>query len=172
MEAPDWVMLILRAGTGSVILAHGVNHARGRRRTTDWFASIGFKRPAMQWLASTASEISIGVLLILGLLTSPAAAGLVAVMLVAFWSVHRHNGFFIFRPGEGWEYVATLAMVGAALAIGGAGSMSIDHVLGIEMTGVTGAGLVVAAVVAAAAQLTIFYRPAPSVEPSSTNKPA
>ena len=166
MDTFDWVMLILRTGTGLIILAHGVNHARGRQRTTRWFASIGFERPGLQWLASTASELVIGVLLVLGLLTSPAAAGLVAVMLVAFWSVHRRNGFFIFRPGEGWEYVATLAMIGTAIAIGGGGRSSLDHVFGIDLSGAIGAGLLVGAVLAAGGQLALFYRPEQEVKSS------
>jgi uncharacterized membrane protein YphA (DoxX/SURF4 family) len=36
-----------------------------------------------------------------GFLTGAAGAGLVAVMTVAFWPVHRKNGFFVLRPGEG-----------------------------------------------------------------------
>ena len=166
MEQIDWALLVLRVGTGLVILAHGINHARGRRRTTAWFASIGFRHPGLQWLASTASEISIGVLLVLGLLSGPAAAGLVAVMLVAFWSVHRKNGFFIFRPGEGWEYVATLAMNGAVLAVAGPGVASLDHAIGIDETlsGGVGALLIAGAALASGLQLAVFYKPSPPVE--------
>jgi putative oxidoreductase len=164
MDQIDWALLVLRMGTGSIILAHGVNHARGRRRTTAWFASIGFRNPELQWLASTAGELAVGVLLVAGLLTRAAAAGLVAIMVVAFWSVHRSNGFFIFRPGEGWEYVATLAMLGAVLALAGPGMASVDHVIGIDETlsGSAGVLLVVGAVAAAALQLALFFRPSPT----------
>lgn len=161
MSSFDWAMLLLRVGTGLIILAHGVNHAKGRNRTTAWFDSIGFRKAEMQWFASTASELAIGSALIAGLLTGPAAAGLVAVMFVAYWSVHKNNGFFIFRPGEGWEYVATLAMVGAVIAIAGPGSASIDHALGIDedLAGSIGGLLVVGGIAAAAAQLALFFRP-------------
>ena len=37
-------------------------------------------------------------------------------MLVAWITNHRGNGFFIFRPGEGWEYVMTLTMTGVVIA--------------------------------------------------------
>lgn len=163
MESFDWAMLVLRIGAGLVILAHGVNHARGRQRTTDWFASIGFRSAELQWIASTASELGIGVFLVLGLLTGPAAAGLIAVMFVAFWSVHRNNGFFIFRPGEGWEYVATLALIGATIAIAGPGSASIDNALDLDtiFDGWVGAALVAGALAAAAGQLALFFRPVP-----------
>ncbi len=161
MESFDWAMLILRIGTGLIILAHGINHARGRQRTTDWFGSIGFRNPELQWFASTASELAIGTALVTGLLTGPAAAGLVAVMFVAFWSVHRKNGFFIFRPGEGWEYVATLAMVGVVIAVAGPGSASIDNAIGIDtdLDGGIGALLVAGALVAAGGQLAVFFKP-------------
>lgn len=163
MESFDWAMLVLRIGAGLVILAHGVNHARGRQRTTAWFASIGFRSAELQWIASTASELGIGVFLVLGLLTGPAAAGLIAVMSVAFWSVHRNNGFFIFRPGEGWEYVATLALIGATIAIAGPGSASIDNALDLDtiFDGWVGAALVAGALAAAAGQLALFFRPVP-----------
>lgn len=163
MTSIDTAILVLRLGTGLIVTVHGVNHARGRARTTSWFESIGFRQPGLQWLASTSTELIVGSFLILGLLTSPAGAGLVAVMAVAFWSVHRKNGFFIFRPGEGWEYVATLAMIGVVLAIAGPGSASIDHGMDIAtaLDGGVGAALVAGGLVAAAAQLGLFYRPDP-----------
>lgn len=161
MTAFDVAMLLLRVGVGLVILAHGVNHARGRERTTAWFGSIGFRSPGMQWFFSTATELGVGVLLVAGALTSLAAAGLVAVMFVAFWSVHRKNGFFIFRPGEGWEYVATLALTGLVLALAGPGEASIDHAAGIatDLDGWVGAAIVAGGLVLAIGQLATFFRP-------------
>ncbi len=162
----DAAMLILRVGVGLVILAHGVNHARGRARTTKWFGSIGFRSPGLQWFFSTTTELAVGVLLVLGLLTTPAAAGLIAVMFVAFWTVHRHNGFFIFRPGEGWEYVATLALAGLALAMAGPGQISIDGT--VEISGVSiahyldgwaGVVIVAGALAIAAVQIAVFFHP-------------
>lgn len=160
MDRLDWAILLLRVGTGLVVLAHGINHARGRARTTDWFRSIGFRKPELQWFASTASEIAIGMALVFGLLTSAVAAGLVAVMFVAFWAVHRKNGFFIFRPGEGWEYVAILALIGTTIAIAGPGAASLDHALGIDtsLAGAVGAFLVLAALGVAGAQLATFFK--------------
>ena len=61
------------------------------------------------WMASLV-EIAAGGLLVLGLLTPLAGAGVVGVMLVAFITNHMKNGFFIFRPGEGYEYVMTLTL--------------------------------------------------------------
>ena len=123
MDDPIGVgLLVLRISLGAVFLAHGVKHLRGREKTTGWFGWLGFKAPGFQWFASTATEIAVGVLLIAGLLTGVAAAGVVGIMVVAFWTVHRVAGFFItsfMKEGvevEGWEYVFTLAFTAAALA--------------------------------------------------------
>jgi len=162
MEPYDIASLALRLVLGGVMLAHGVKHARGRAKTTNWFGSIGFKAPGLQWFASTATEIGVGVLLIAGLLASAASAGVIGVMVVAFVSVHRSVGFWVTaRPDEGWEYVLTLAAVAAAVAIGGPGAVSIDAALGIEtnLNGWIGGGAVVVGVIAAGAQLATFYRP-------------
>ncbi len=158
----DMAMLVLRVVLGIVFLAHGVKHARGREKTSNWFGSIGFKQPQLQWLASTATEIGVGVLLILGLLTSFAAAGVIGIMVVAFWTVHRTVGFFVTtRPTEGWEYVFVLAFVAFALAIAGPGSISIDDALGIadDLDGWVGLIIALGGELAAAAQIALFWRP-------------
>jgi len=161
-ESFDWAVALLRLVAGGVILAHGVKHARGRVKTANWFGSIGFRQPELQWFASTATEIGVGVLLIVGLGSSLAAAGLIAVMVVAFWTVHRSVGFWVTaRPDEGWEYVLVLGTVGAAIAIGGPGEFSMDAVLGIEdlLSGWVAAVLVAGGIVAAALQIVTFFRP-------------
>ncbi len=117
-------LLILRVMVGVVMVAHGYNHIfRGGKikGTAGWFASLGMKPGILHaWLASI-TELGAGVMLILGLLTPLAAAGVVGVMLVALIINHIKNGFFIFRPGEGYEYVLTLLMVGLAIGAIGAG---------------------------------------------------
>lgn len=162
MSAVDWAMLLLRVVVGAVMVAHGVRHARGRERTTAWFDKIGFRMPAVQWLASTATELAVGALLIAGALTSLAAAGVIGITVVAFWSVHRYAGFWVTaRPDEGWEYVMTLAAVAAAIAIIGPGEVSVDRLLGIDdvLDGWVGAALAGGGVVLAAVQAAAFYRP-------------
>ncbi len=106
-------------------------------------------------------EILIAGGLALGLLTSFAAAGLVATLFAAFWTVHRFAGFFVFRrPDEGWEYVATLSVAAVALAIIGPGSASIDSALDIadSLDGWVGAIIALAGVAASGAQLATFWR--------------
>ena len=166
MEAYDFAQLALRLALGWVMLAHGIKHARGKDKTSRWFGSIGFKQPTMQWFASTATEIGVGVLLIAGFLTVAASAGVIGIMTVAFVSVHRKIGFWITaRPDEGWEYVMVLTVVAAAIAIGGTGRASVDSALGIaqSLNGWVGLGAVILGVAAAGVQLATFFRPS-SVE--------
>lgn len=127
----DVVLLLLRVWLGAVMVAHGYHHARSIEGTARWFASKGFSRPRLVATASAAGELGIGVGLAVGLLTAFGAAGVVVVTSVAFWTIHRFAGFFVFkRPDEGWEYVATLAVVATALALLGPGRYSLDSTLG------------------------------------------
>ena len=61
------------------------------------------------------------------MLTPIPAAGFVSLMLVAAWTVHRANGFFIVK--EGWEYNLVLATAAVAVATLGAGKLSLDYAL-------------------------------------------
>jgi hypothetical protein len=59
-----------------------------------------------------------------------ACAGVTGTMVLAWITNHRRNGFFIFRPGEGYEYVMTLSLAAVGLAGIGPGGWSLDHQLG------------------------------------------
>lgn len=128
-DAANLVLLILRVTLGTVFLAHGINHVFGGGRIAGvgrWFESLGM-RPGLlhAWLASL-TEIGAGALLVVGLLTPLGGAGVVGTMVVAWVINHRQNGFFIFRPGEGYEYVMTLTALGLVVATLGPGEWSID----------------------------------------------
>ena len=129
-------LLLLRLTLGGVFLAHGINHIYGGGKiagTGRWFESLGMKPGFLHAWTASLTEIGAGVLLVLGLLTPFGGAGVVGVMLVAWITNHLKNGFFIFRPGEGWEYVATLTLMGLAVATLGAGGWSIDgHVSALQ----------------------------------------
>lgn len=164
-DAINFALLLLRAATGGVMLAHGINHIWGGGKiagTTRWFGSMGMRPAAVHaWLASV-TEIGAGILLLVGLLTPLAAAGVVGTMAVAWAINHRANGFFIFRPGEGWEYVMMMLVVGIALGTVGPGRWSLDHALDFRdrLTGAT--GLLVTAIAGlggAVVTLAIGWRP-------------
>jgi putative oxidoreductase len=162
-DAVDLALLALRCGVGAVMLAHGINHVIGGGRiagTARWFTSLGM-RPGLlhAWLAS-GTEVVSGVLLVAGLLTPFAAAGVVGVMVVAWITNHLGNGFFIFRPGEGWEYVMTLTVVALALGALGPGSWSLDDAFGLDdLAGTEGLVLTAALGIGGAAALLLgFWR--------------
>ena len=135
---PDQVnlaVLIMRLATGLMIMAHGYNHIYGGGKikgTGGWFASMGMRPGILHaWLASI-TELSCGVLLLVGLLTPFAAGGVMGVMIVALVTAHRTNGFFIFKPGQGWEYVGYVSCMCAALGTVGGGEWSLDHSFDID----------------------------------------
>ena len=159
-------LLVLRVALGIVFLAHGINHVfRGGKipGTGRWFESLGMRPGVLHaWLASL-TEIASGAGLIVGFLTPLCGAGIVGTMTVALITNHLKNGFFIFRPGEGYEYVMTLILAGLAIAGLGAGEWSIDHAAGIFdyptvgnfLVGLVGGGG------GAVALLALCWRPAP-----------
>jgi putative oxidoreductase len=127
--AVNLALLAFRIGIGAVFLAHGINHIFGGGKiagTGRWFESLGMKPGYLHAWTASLTEVGAGTLLVLGLLTPFGGAGVVGTMLVAWITNHRKNGFFIFRPGEGWEYVATLTLCGIVVATLGPGSWSID----------------------------------------------
>jgi putative oxidoreductase len=134
MHQSDLAAVLLRAALGVVMFAHGWNHLFGPggvAGTARWFGSMGLRPPRLHALASGVTELGAGTCLVLGLLTSLQCGAVVGVMTVAFVTTHRRNGFFIFRPGEGYEYVGFLAVTAVALAVLGPGRLSLDHALGI-----------------------------------------
>src|SRR3954469_2638357 len=138
VNSANLVLLMMRVGFGLMMAAHGYNHFfRGGKiaGTGRWFASLGMKPGILHaWLASV-TELVAGSMLILGLLTPLAAGACAGVMFVAWITNHLKNGFFIFRPGEGWEYVANLAVASLAIGALGPGQWSIDNGIDFALHG-------------------------------------
>lgn len=163
MNQLDTAAALLRFALGAVMIAHGWNHLFGPggvEGTAKWFGSMGLRPPKVHALASGLTELGAGGGLLLGLLTSLQCGAVVGVMAVAFVTAHRSNGFFIFKPGQGWEYVGFLALAAIALAVLGPGRLSLDHALDIDLDG--GVGLALSAglgLAGAAALLITSWRP-------------
>ena len=166
-SALDFGLLLLRVVLGLTMAAHGYNKFFGGGRipgTAGWFDSIGMKPGMFHARVAATTEIAAGLGLALGLLTPVPAAGFVALMLVAAWTVHRANGFFIVK--EGWEYNLVLAAAAVAVAATGAGKYSLDYLL-FSGTSFHGwlygwCGLTIAVVLGllgGIGQLAVFYRP-------------
>lgn len=168
MTAFDISVLLLRVVLGLTMAAHGYNKFFGGGRiagTAGWFDSIGMRPGVFHARVAASTEVLAGLGLAVGLLTPVPAAGFVALMIVAAWTVHRKNGFFIVK--EGWEYNLVLATAAVTIAGLGSGRLSLDYALfqgaGQLRDYLQGwQGLTIAVVLGVAGgvgQLVIFYRP-------------
>ncbi len=164
IDVTSFVLLVLRVALGGMILAHGLNKFFGGGKidgTARWFESIGMRPGRLNALAAATTEVATGVLLALGVLTPFACAGLIGLMTVAIVTVHRKNGFFVFRPGQGIEYCLMLAITAAVVATIGPGRWSLDYAIGYWHHSRL-LGLVVAVALGvggAALQLAVLWRP-------------
>lgn len=161
----DLASAVLRVVLGLTFVLHGWNHgfgAGGLDGTTGWFESIGLRPARLHAMVSTYLELAAGIALVVGLFTPVAAAAAIGIMLTAGVTVHRANGFFIFK--EGYEYVLVLAASLVALAIIGPGRWSLDHVLGADEWTYwsgweAGVGAFVVAALGTAVMLAACWRP-------------
>ncbi len=156
-------LLLLRLVFGLFVAYHGYNKvfsAGGLAGTARWFEGMGLRWPRLQARMAATFEMGAGVAFAAGLLTPFAASALIGVMLVAIWIDHRKVGFWVFLPGEGWEYCASIAVAVFVTATIGPGEWSLDHAFGITWHGWWGAviagGL---ALVGTVVQLAVCYRP-------------
>ena len=163
MTPYDVGLLVLRLVLGVTLALHGFNKFFGGGRipgTARWFESIGMKPGKFHATVAATTEVSAGLGLAAGLLTPIPAAGFVSLMLVAAWTVHRPNGFFIVK--EGWEYNLVLAVSAVAVATIGPGKLSLDWLIFGKnwLDGWNGLLIsVVLGLAGAIGQLLIFYRP-------------
>jgi putative oxidoreductase len=130
-------LLILRLGLGLSFIGHGTQKLFG------WFGGRGFSATAKGYesgmgmrpgwlfaLLAGGGEAGGGLLVALGLLTPLGALLVIASMLVAIAKVTGKNGYWITR--NGWEYNGLIILVCVALLLAGAGSLSLDHRLGLD----------------------------------------
>ncbi len=148
-------LLMLRVVVGALLVGHGTQKlfgwfgGHGPRATGAFFELLGYRPGIVLAVVGGLAEAGGGIMLAAGLLTPFAAAAVVGVMLNAAESL-RENGPWVINGG--WEYTVVLATVAASLALTGPGSLSLDHLLGLDQSTVWGgAGLalgVVSALVA------------------------
>jgi putative oxidoreductase len=159
---------LLRIVVGPTMAAHGYNKFFGGGRipgTARWFDSMGMRPGRFHALLAASMEMGSGILFALGLLTPFAAAGIVGLMFVAAWTVHKENGFFIVKSG--FEYNLVIATVAVAVATAGPGEWALDHALNIDDNLDGTVGFVISAIVGlagAVALLATFFRPPAKLE--------
>lgn len=124
-------LAVLRVVVGLTFMAHGSQKlfgwfgGYGLAGVGQWMESIGLAPGYLMALLAGSGEFFGGLALLLGLLVRPAAVVLAVVSLVAMFSVHWVNGFFI--TNNGYEYALALLAVSVALLLDGAGKLSLDE---------------------------------------------
>ena len=130
--------LPLRVGAGIIFAAHGAQKlfgwfgGYGLEGTAGWMASIGLEPGMLMAALAGSTEFFGGLLLIIGLLVRPAAIVLAITMFVAIVMVHLQNGLFM--ANNGYEFGLVLLAISVALALRGAGSLSVDSLLHTQLT--------------------------------------
>ena len=124
----DLGLLVLRLGLGGIFALHGAQKlfgafgGPGRAGFADALRGMGFAEPEMLSLVTGITELAAGALLVLGLFTPLAAAGVLGVMASAIFT-DRGSGFF---APEGVEFPAVLAVAALALMFSGPGRVAAD----------------------------------------------
>jgi len=125
----------MRIVTGLFLLPHGAQKLFGLfggdiNKSADFFAKVGIE-PALTLAYVTGGvEFFGGLLLVLGLLTRVAAAGVAIMMAVAILSVHLAHGYF--WTSLGYEYPLMWGLFALAIFVHGGGRFSLDRRVGYE----------------------------------------
>jgi putative oxidoreductase len=132
--------LAVRAVIGGLFIGHGTQKlfgwfgGPGRSGTEGMMQSLQMHPAKVHAALAGVTETACGGMLVAGLGTPFAAAGVTGVMTTAIRKVHLPNGPW--AANGGWEYNAVLIAAVTALAETGPGSLSLDHYLGRERTGI------------------------------------
>jgi putative oxidoreductase len=135
----DWYALPLRLIVGLGFFEHGyAKLARGTDSFVDILAHIGVPFPELMGWATVLVELIGGAMILLGALVPLASVPMIAVLLVAIFTVHLPNGFSSIKliaydatgahfgqPGYETDLLYLAGLI--ALCLGGAGPLSVDH---------------------------------------------
>jgi putative oxidoreductase len=122
-------LLLIRLVVGLTFMGHGAQKlfgsfgGHGLKGTAGWLESIGVKPGVLMAFLAGAGELVGGALFAAGLLTSIGAALIVITMLVAIFTVHRKNGYWVTQ--NGFEYNLILIAVAIGVALIGPGAYAL-----------------------------------------------
>lgn len=125
--------LPLRVAAGIIYSAHGAQKlfgwfgGYGLQGTGQWMESIGLSPGVAMAALAGSAEFFGGLLLLAGLFTRPAAIVTAITMIVAIFSVHFQHGLFL--ANNGYEFGLALLGISTALAVRGAGDLSVDRLI-------------------------------------------
>lgn len=122
-------LFIVRVATGLVVLPHGYYKAMGGvAGLAGGLASKGVPAATLLAWCATLAEFVGAALMVLGLLTRPAAASVSFTMVVAWATMHLSDLPNIgAKGGPSFEYPFLLSMTALAIAIAGPGRYSLDE---------------------------------------------
>ena len=129
----DYGLLLIRVVLGVIMMGHGAQKlfgwfgGYGLKGTGGWMESLGMRPGVLMALMAGLAEFIGGLLFTLGLFTWVGALLIVGTMIVAIFTVHAKNGFWVTQ--NGMEYNLILIVIVIAVAMVGAGSISIDALL-------------------------------------------
>jgi putative oxidoreductase len=132
-------LFIIRAVLGLLLVGHGTQKlfgwfgGHGLDGTGGFFEQVGHSPGRPMAALAGMSEAGGGLLLFLGLFTPLGAAAVIGVMTVAAVSVHGPNGLWV--TNGGYELPLLNAVIGAGLGFTGPGTFSVDHALGLGLSG-------------------------------------
>lgn len=161
---------------GGLFVGHGTQKLKG------WFGGSGIEGtggmmeqldlhpPRLHAIAAGTTETAGGALLMAGLATPVASAGLMGTMITAIQKVHLGKGPW--NTEGGWEYNLVLIAGLLALTEEGPGDISLDAALGVEKTGVKWALAALATGAAASATTIVLGRKEAERAKQTSEQPA
>lgn len=123
-------LLIIRLIVGLTFAGHGAQKlfgwfgGYGPKGTGGFFESIGIKPGVFMAVLAGLGELVGGLLFAAGLLTPVGAALIVITMLVAIFTVHGKNGYWV--TSNGFEYNLILIAIAVGVALTGPGEYALD----------------------------------------------
>ncbi|MBX6352880.1 MAG: DoxX family protein [Thermoflavifilum sp.] len=114
-------LLVIRLIVGLTFAGHGTQKlfgwfgGHGLKGTGGWLESIGVKPGILMALVAGLAEFIGGLLFAAGLWLPVAAALIVITMLVAIFTVHGKNGYWITQNGFEYNLVLIAVAIGVAL---------------------------------------------------------
>jgi putative oxidoreductase len=137
----DVALLIIRVVAGLLFAGHGAQKlfgwfgGNGLKGTGGFFEeNLGLSPGRAHAGAAGFNEFAGGLLLAFGLFTPLAAALIIATMTAAIFTVHAKNGPW--ATNQGWELNVLYAVIAFAVAGIGAGDISLDNALGLDIAGI------------------------------------
>jgi putative oxidoreductase len=130
-------LLALRLWVGQEFVLAGLTKLSGGVHAPEWFAGLSFPFPLgilgpdLNWVMAGVGEVSLGLLLVLGLWSRFAALGLLYITYVAVYTVHFDLGWAgwsqIETPeGQGFKVPLMLAFMLVAIVTQGSGQYALD----------------------------------------------